>query len=206
MLAHKIAQSFKHGPRLWRKRVAARGNAHVTFGQGIFFQARQHAQHAHICVFFNDLAQQIFVPRRAHLIEHHSRKMQTRFKGCHAVHKGRRGAGHLGAVDAENDGAGQHACKLCRGARTGYVHAVKKPPVAFNDAKHLGAASLRLGFVHGVHKERLELLWPKHVGVKVGGGPPRSHGQPGGVDVVRPFFESLYRMPLRGKCVGKPQR
>ena len=113
VLAHKRAQRFQHCTRLWRKRIAARGNAHVPLRQGIFFQARQHAQHAYIGVFFNNFAQQVFVPRCSHLIEHHARELQTRLKGGHAVHKGRCCTGHLGAVDAKNYGAGQHACQLC---------------------------------------------------------------------------------------------
>ena len=178
----------------------------MPFRQGIFLEAGQRTQHAHIGVFFDNLAQQAFVPGSAHLIQHHARKLQTGLKGGHAPHQRCGGARHLGAVDAENDGACQRTRKLSGGARPRHIHAVKEAPVALDQPKHLAAAGLGLRLVHGVFKKGLKLMGRQHVRIKIGGGPACGHGQPGSVDVVRPFFESLDRMPLRGQRMGKPQR
>lgn len=57
-----------------------------------------------------------------------------------------------------------------------------------------------------MRKQGLEALWLKHVGIKIGGGPSGGHGQPRGINVVRPFFEGFDRMALRGKRAREPQR
>ena len=116
MFGHKAAKLVEHRARLERKIIAAGGNAHVAFGQRVIFQARQGPKHCHIRIFLNNLAQQGLVPCRAHLIEHHARKLQPRLKGCHAMHQCRCRARHLCAVDAEDDGAAKHTRQLRCGA------------------------------------------------------------------------------------------
>ena len=135
MTAHKGRQRVQHLLRLRREVIPAGRNAHVPLRQRIFSQARQRAQHGHVCMLFQSLPQNLFVPRRPHLIEDHARESDALFKGQHAAHQGRRRARHLGAVNADDHRAGQYAGQLRRGARAARVHAVKKAPVALQQAE-----------------------------------------------------------------------
>ena len=81
----------------------------MPFRQRVFRQARQRAQYGHIRVGFQSAAQRAFMPGRAHLVEHHAAKTEAFFKMEHALDQSRRRAGHLGAVQAEQDRAVQRA-------------------------------------------------------------------------------------------------
>ena len=197
MLTRQSRQTIQTALGVPGQRVAATGNAHVPFGQRIFRQTRQRAQHGQIRIGFKGMAQQVFMPGRAHLVEHHAAEPQARFKTEHALNQRGRRAGHLGAVQAEQNGAVQNAGQLRRGAGTPHIQTVKQAPVAFHQPQNIPRVSRQRG--HGADKKRAQPGGRQKKGIQIGGRSPGCQSQPGRVDVIRPFFKGSNRYPGVGQ-------
>ena len=201
MAAHHVRQLFQDLLGLRGQLVAAqRGQAHVPLGQGVLAQTGDGPQHGHVRIGGDGLTQNAFVPGRGHLVEHHARQTQAGLEMPHPGHQGRRRAGHLGAVQAEQHRTVQRTGQFGRGAGTAHVHAVEKAAVALQQGQPGPAAS------HHMAEQGPQACGGQEIGVQVAGLPPGRQREPGRVDIVRAFLEGLDGQPLPGKGPRQAQR
>ena len=194
----RVGQLVEHGVKGRIGRV--QGEAHVPLRQGIAAEAGKNAEHGNVGIAFDGPAQHGAVTLSGHVVQNDARKVQILLEIRHAGNDGRRGAGHFGAVHGEHHGGLQKLRHMRRGTGTLKVASVEEAAVAFNDGD--------VGPAPGADAAELtcEGLVAQKVRVKAGGRLSRSQGEPGVVDVVRPFFAGLHGESPPGEEAGESER
>ena len=156
------------------------------------------AQHRHVGVALERLAQPALVARAADAIEDHAGDAQSRLERLVAEHQRRDAARGAARVEHQHRGQAEPAGERRVAVAAVGRHAVVKPEIAFDQAG--------IGAVRVAQESRLDLTGPGQVRIEVAAGAAGGQREPHRVDVVGALLERLHRQAATAQCGAQTDR